>query len=148
MAATGEGNRQIASRIASPYSTAAQRQADERKPAHSATKLIGGERRRMKPGRWSGIGKRSGEKSCSLREHGVSRITLTCRFLQLCARVFRLAMLYSLSETPASAKVAISARILQAASAKEMPSAAPVPSPRRKSRSTSGLSPSHSTIWL
>ena len=38
----------------------------------------------------------------------------------------------SLSETPASAKVAISASTLQAASASEMPIAAPVPSPRRR----------------
>ncbi len=42
-------------------------------------------------------------------------------------------------DTPASPKVAISSRILQAAWQSDMPSAAPVPSPRRMPRSKSGV---------
>ena len=48
---------------------------------------------------------------------------------------------YSFSETPASAKVAISASTFVAASTSEMASAAPVPSPRRIWRSRRGFSP-------
>ena len=68
---------------------------------------------------------------------------LSC-VLRLCAR--RSECSYSLSLTPASPKVAISERILQAASAMLMPSAAPVPSPRRRSRSKSGLRLSQSSM--
>ncbi len=47
----------------------------------------------------------------------------------------------SLSDTPASPNVAISARSFTDASAMEIPSAAPVPSPSLRSRSSRGRSP-------
>ena len=50
------------------------------------------------------------------------------------------------SLTPASPNVAISSRILQEASTRDMASAAPVPSPRRMCMSSSGCTPSQSII--
>ena len=54
-------------------------------------------------------------------------------------------MVYSCWATPASVKVAIRDKVFTAASAREMPKAAPVPSPRRIPRLRSGVSPRYSS---